>query len=79
MLNNVIKNLSILKKFLFINFLFFLVIGILTALYLKNVQPNLIKKKSANLVTFSMANESQSYPEKKVILLPLFLVTKFLI
>ena len=48
MLNNVIKNLSILKKFLFINFLFFLVIGILTVLYLKNVQPNLIKKKSAN-------------------------------
>ena len=48
MLNNVIKNLSILKKFLFINFLFFLVIGIFTVLYLKNVQPNLIKKKSAN-------------------------------
>ena len=48
MLNNVIKNLSILKKFLFINFLFFLVIGILTIFYLKNVQPNLIKKKSAN-------------------------------
>ena len=48
MLNNIIKNLSILKKFLFINFLFFLVIGILTILYLKNVQPNLIKKKSAN-------------------------------
>ena len=48
MLNRIIKNLSILKKFLFINFIFFLIIGLLTTLYLKNVQPNLIKKKSAN-------------------------------
>ena len=48
MLNRIIKNLSILKKFLFINFFIFLIIGLLTTLYLKNVQPNLIKKKSAN-------------------------------
>ena len=48
MLNNLLKNLSILKKFLFINFIFFTIIGLFTFIYLKNVQPNLIKKKSSN-------------------------------
>ncbi len=48
MLSNFIKNLSILKKFLFINFIFFTIIGLFTFLYLKNIQPNLIKKKSSN-------------------------------
>jgi len=43
-----LKNLSILKKFLFINFIFFTIIGIFLFIYLKNVQPNLIKKKSSN-------------------------------
>ena len=48
MLNNILKNLSILKKFLFINSIFFTVIGLFTFVYIKNVQPNLIKKKSSN-------------------------------
>jgi two-component system sensor histidine kinase ChvG len=48
MFNNLLKNLSILKKFLFINFIFFTIIGLFTFLYIKNVQPNLIKKKSSN-------------------------------
>ena len=48
MLSSFLKNLSILKKFLFINLIFFTVIGLFTFIYLKNVQPNLIKKKSAN-------------------------------
>ena len=48
MFNRLLKNLSILKKFLFINFIFFTVIGLFTFIYLKNVQPNLIKKKSSN-------------------------------
>ncbi|WP_075502499.1 sensor histidine kinase [Candidatus Pelagibacter communis] len=48
MFNYLLKNLSILKKFLFINLIFFTVIGLFTFLYLKNVQPNLIKKKSSN-------------------------------
>jgi len=48
MLSNLLKNLSILKKFLFINFIFFTFIGIFLLIYLKNVQPNLIKKKSSN-------------------------------
>jgi two-component system, OmpR family, sensor histidine kinase ChvG len=45
---NFLKNLSILKKFLFINLIFFTIIGLFTFVYLKNVQPNLIKKKSSN-------------------------------
>jgi two-component system, OmpR family, sensor histidine kinase ChvG len=48
MFDKILKNLSILKKFLFINFIFFTIIGLLTFLYLKNVQPNLIKNKSSN-------------------------------
>jgi len=48
MFSNFLKNLSILKKFLFINLIFFTIIGSFTFLYLKNVQPNLIKKKSSN-------------------------------
>ena len=48
MFSNFLKNLSILKKFLFINFVFFTIIGLFTFLYLKNVKPNLIKKKSSN-------------------------------
>ena len=45
MFSNLLKNLSILKKFLFINLVFFTIIGLFTFIYLKNVQPNLIKKK----------------------------------
>ena len=47
MFSNLLKSLSILKKFLFINFIFFTIIGLFTFIYLKNVQPNLIKKKSS--------------------------------
>ena len=48
MFNYLLKNLSILKKFLLINLIFFSVIGLFTFLYLKNIQPNLIKNKSSN-------------------------------
>ena len=48
MFSYLLKDLSILKKFLFINFIFFTIIGLFTFLYLKNVQPNLIKNKSSN-------------------------------
>ena len=47
MFNKILKNLSILKKFLFINSIFFTIIGLFTFIYIKNVQPNLIKKKSS--------------------------------
>ncbi len=42
-----LKNLSILRKFLFINFLIFIIIGLITILYLNSVQPNLIKAKQS--------------------------------
>jgi len=48
MFSYLLKNLSILKKFLLINLIFFSIIGLFTFLYLKNVQPNLIKNKSSN-------------------------------
>ena len=46
MFSNFLKNLSILKKFLFINLITFLVIGSLTLVYIKNVKPSLIKNKT---------------------------------
>ena len=46
MFNNFLKSLSILKKFLFINLVIFLIIGSLTLLYISNVKPSLIKKKT---------------------------------
>ena len=46
MFNSILKDLSILKKFLFINLIIFFFIGSLTILYLKNVKPNLIQKKN---------------------------------
>ena len=48
MFSKYLKTLSILKKFLFINFVIFTIIGLFTFIYIKNVQPNLIKKKSSN-------------------------------
>ena len=46
MFSKYLKKISILKKFLFINFIIFTIIGLFTFIYLSNVQPNLIKKKS---------------------------------
>ena len=47
MFSNFLKSLSILKKFLFINLVIFLIIGFLTALYISNAKPNLIKNKTS--------------------------------
>ena len=46
MFNNFLKSLSILKKFLFINLITFIILGSLTILYIQNVKPNLIQKKT---------------------------------
>ena len=46
MFNNFLKSLSILKKFLFINSIVFLVVGSLALIYIGNVKPNLIKNKT---------------------------------
>ncbi len=48
MLNSFLKNISILKKFLFINLIVFIIFGSLTAIYLKGIRPNLINKKTSN-------------------------------
>ena len=48
MLDIILKNLSILKKFLLINLIIFIIIGSGTIIYLKTVKPNLIKKKTVN-------------------------------
>ena len=39
---------SILRKFLLFNFLVFSVLGLFTILYLKAIQPNLVKKRTSN-------------------------------
>ena len=46
MFSKYLKTLSILKKFLFINFVIFTIIGLFTLIYLKNIEPSLLKKKS---------------------------------
>ncbi|WP_428081137.1 sensor histidine kinase [Candidatus Pelagibacter sp.] len=46
MFSKYLKTLSILKKFLFINFVIFTVIGLFTLIYLTNIEPSLLKKKS---------------------------------
>ena len=48
MFSKYLKSLSILKKFLFINFIIFTIIRIIYIYLSNNVQPNLIKKKSVN-------------------------------
>ena len=48
MFDRFLKSLSILKKFLFINLIIFLITGCLTLLYIGNVKPNLILKKKVN-------------------------------
>jgi len=48
MFDFILKKLSILKKFLLINLIAFIIIGSGTVIYLKTVQPNLINKKSVN-------------------------------
>ncbi len=45
---SLIRDLSILKKFLFVNLVVFIIIGIFTIAYLKTIQPSLIKKKTSN-------------------------------
>jgi len=51
MLSSFIKNISILKKFLFINLIVFIIFGSLTAIYLQGIQPNLINKKTSNHIS----------------------------
>ena len=43
---NFISSSSILKKFLVINLIIFLILGVFTLLYLNAIKPNLIKNRS---------------------------------
>ena len=47
MFSDFLKSLSILKKFLFINLVIFVIIGSITLLYIGSVKPNLIKNKKS--------------------------------
>ena len=66
MLSSFIKNISILKKFLFINLIVFIIFGSLTAIYLKGIQPNLIKHGKLVLDPSQLECEwnGKSLPEK---------------
>ena len=46
----ILKSPSILKKFLLINLVIFIIIGLFTIFYLRGIQPSLIKNKSINHV-----------------------------
>ena len=48
MMGFILKSPSILKKFLLINLVIFVIIGLFTIFYLKSIQPSLITNKSAN-------------------------------
>ena len=69
MFNDLLKKLSILKKFLFINFIFFSIISVFTILYLKTVQPNLIQKKTfcENKIKTSVFSKSLRMKIKKLV------------
>ena len=77
MFSNLLKRLSILKKFLFINLIFFTIIGLFTFIYLKNVQPNLIKKKSSNHI--EVINNTIIVKKIKFMNKNFFKIDKFLI
>ena len=42
------KSASILRKFLLFNLSVFSILGLFTIIYLKAIEPNLIKKRTAN-------------------------------
>ena len=50
-MGSILKNFSILRKFLFINLIIFIIIGILTVVYLNFSKPNLINKKTSNHIS----------------------------
>ena len=59
------NNQSILKKFLLINFIVFLIIGVLTLFYLNTVKPTLIKNKTASHIKI-IDNTTQNIERLKI-------------
>ena len=62
MLSKILNNFSILKKFLFINLFFFIIIGVFTLIYINNIQPSLIKGKKSN--HFKIVNNTIAHIER---------------
>ena len=62
MLSKILKNFSILKKFLLINLFFFIIIGVFTLIYINNIQPSLIKGKKSN--HFKIVNNTIAHIER---------------
>ena len=77
MFSNFLKNLSILKKFLFINLVIFLVIGVLTLLYLRSIEPSLIKNKTSNHI--QIINNTTDHLKRLKINLNINEIRKFLV
>ena len=77
MLSNFLKNLSILKKFLFINLVIFLVIGVFTLLYLRSIEPSLIKNKVSNHI--QIINNTTDHLKRLKINLNIDEIRKFLV
>ena len=71
MLNNILKNLSILKKFLFINLIFFTIIGLFTFIYMVFFQ---LKNPNKVRLWKEVVNKSSNY---KYIYRPLSLFDEF--
>ena len=65
MFSSFIKNISILKKFLFINLIVFIIFGSLTAVYLQGIQPNLINKKTSNHINI-ISNTTENIRRLKI-------------
>ncbi len=71
------KSSSILKKFLLFNFLIFSILGIFTIIYLKAVQPNLVKKRSESHLI--VINNTLSHLERLKISFEKESITTFLL
>jgi two-component system sensor histidine kinase ChvG len=76
------KSVSLLKKFLFFNLLVFSILGLFTILYLKAIQPNLVKQRSTKHIV--VINNTSDHLERLKIkfdsknIKPFLLSTRFL-
>ena len=67
MLSNFLKNLSILRKFLFINFFIFIIIGLITILYLKLLLYFSVNNNKENMPTANARNDPLEKVKSKFI------------
>jgi two-component system, OmpR family, sensor histidine kinase ChvG len=74
---NFIGSSSILKKFLIFNFIVFVVLGLFTFLYLKAIEPNLVKKRSNQHI--KVINNTSEHINRLNIQFTKEIMTKFLL